>query len=236
MEISIYKSYKNNNYIIILTGGYKMLNKSLKVVLVGSLVLPIGLGLGQISNKADASENWVNKDLKAPAVTKSNLKMLEQGSYKYNGLYLGVSKKDVVSKIGVGRYAGGTHDSNIKDDGVKGTFYYSMYGKGNKLALHFYDRDSKKNYNYTKLTQMDFRITNEKGYSKKNIEKYLGKADEYYGNMKKTNYISRTYGHLDVAYMKDAKTKEWKAIGLTYHSPRNDMGVFEYNKYTPTYE
>lgn len=210
-----------------------MYHKGLKLILASTILLPVGSVIGQNLNKAEASESWVNKDLKAPAITKYNLKALKNGIYTYNGVYLGMSKKDVMNKIGYGKYSGGTHDANIKDDGVVGTFYYTMYGKNNNLALHFYDKDPKKSYNNTRLSQMDFIISNEKGMTKKNIEKYLGAADEYDGNIKKDTYIYRTYGQLDVAYKKDTSIKGWKVIGLTYHSPRNNMGVFEHNIFNP---
>lgn len=37
--------------------------------------MSVWIGVVQISNKDDASENWVNKDLKVLDVTKYNLKL-----------------------------------------------------------------------------------------------------------------------------------------------------------------
>lgn len=207
-----------------------MISKVLKMVLVGAVLVPISVGIGKDVSKVDAHENWMNKRLNNPSVSKGDLLKLKKGTYNYKGIYLGMKNKEVMSKIGYGKEYNWRNDYNIKDDGMKGTFYYGMYGKNNNVSLNFYDRRPNISYKDTRLTQIDFNMSYGKGYTKKNIEKYLGKADKSDGNIKRDKFIYRTYGYLDVAYVKDVKRKDWKVIGFTYHSPINKMGIAEYKK------
>ncbi|TDM42118.1 hypothetical protein ETI06_03040 [Macrococcoides goetzii] len=185
-------------------------------IIMTSLVSPVVM-----NQSAEAATKLEKKTIVLPKINQTNINQMKKGTYSYHGVRLGMTKKQVEEKIGKTKLAMGSHD---KDD-IIGTSYTTVYGKSERLWLNFYDINYKTKYNDAKLATIGFR-TDDKYITKKEFEKYTGKATEYEGNMKKDKEIVRKYGKLHVAYWK--QKGKWVVYSYGIVSPMNEVGMHEY--------
>ncbi|WP_414049442.1 hypothetical protein [Macrococcus animalis] len=174
-----------------------------------------------INHSAEAATLLEKKTIVLPEINKTNITQMKKGTFTYQGVRLGMTKKQVESHIGKARFGNGMHD---KED-IMGTHYGSFYGKGIRLSLNYYDINYKTKFDNAKLSGMSFDLSDNE-VSKAQIEKYTGKATSYEGNMKTDKEIKRYYGKLGVHYMKI--NGKWKAIDYAILSPMNEIGMHEY--------
>ncbi|WP_414047973.1 hypothetical protein ACMGE7_04690 [Macrococcus equi] len=185
-------------------------------IITTSLVSPMVM-----NQSAEAAMNLAKKTIELPKINQTNINQMKKGTFKYHGVGLGMTNKQVEDKIGKTKLTMGMHDN----DDIIGTHYSTVYGKSERLWLNFYDINYKTKYKDAKLATMSFR-TDDKYITKKEFEKYTGKATDYQGNMKKDTEIIRMYGNLHVAYWK--QKGKWLVYNYGIVSPMNEVGMHEY--------
>lgn len=185
-------------------------------IIMTSLVSPVVM-----NQSAEAATKLEKKTIYLPKFNKATFDQMKKGTYKYHGVGLGMTKKQVEAQIGKTSITQGHRD---KDD-IMGTHVLSVYGKSERLWLNFYDINYKTKFDNAKLATMTF-IVEDKNITKKAFEKYTGKATGYEGSMKSNKNIARSYGNLGVVYYKDKGT--WKVAEYSMLSPMNEVGLHEY--------
>ncbi|WP_414051287.1 hypothetical protein [Macrococcus animalis] len=185
-------------------------------IITTALVSPVVM-----NQSAEAATHLEKKTIVLPQFNKTNVEQMKKGTFKYQDVGLGMTKQQVDKKIGNTKLSMGMHD---KDEMI-GTHYYAIYGKGERLWLSYYDINHKTKYNDAKLASIGFQ-TYDKYITKKEVEKYTGKATEYEGNMKNDDEIGRMYGKLYVTYWKHKG--KWVVYNFGIASPMNEVGMYEY--------
>ncbi|WP_414051288.1 hypothetical protein [Macrococcus animalis] len=188
----------------------------LTTMITTSLVSPIIM-----NQSAEAATNLAKKTISAPPINKTTITQMKKGIYKYQGVGLGMTKAEVEAKIGKNRMGSGMHDKND----IVGTLYSGLYGKGYKLALHYYDINYKTKFNDSKMAVIVMDLEN-KNITKKQLEQFTGKATGYEGSLKSKTTITRDYNRLSVAYYKEKGV--WKVGYIAQISPQNEVGMYEY--------
>lgn len=185
-------------------------------IIMTSIVSPVVM-----NQSAEAATKLEKKTIYLPKFNKATFDQMKKGTYKYHGVGLGMTKKQVEAQIGKTSITQGHHD---KDD-IMGTHVLSVYGKSERLWLNYYDINYKTKFDNAKLATITF-IVEDKNITKKALEKYTGKATGYEGNMKKDKEIVRKYGKLHVAYWK--QKGKWVVYSYGIVSPMNEVGMHEY--------